>query len=116
MAAVESSRYTPFAISVVPNRDEVAVVPVGDLDMTTADEVEDAVAELTSVGFDRILIDLRQVELIDSAGLRMLLSLRHDAERRGRALALVEGGRGARRIFELTRTRGLFEWRERFAR
>lgn len=65
-------RYTPFAISVVPDRDEVAVAPVGELDLGSVDQLERAVAELVDAGFDRIVVDLRRVEFIDSTGLRVL--------------------------------------------
>jgi len=41
----------------------------------------------------------------------MLLSLRNDAKRTGHALTLRSPTPGGRRIFELTGTRGLFDWR-----
>ena len=114
MSAVESSRYTPFTISVVPNRDEVAVVPSGELDLASVDELERAVGELRSAGFQSIVIDLRGIDFIDSTGLRVLITLRNDAKRRGHALALVSPPPTASRIFDITGTRGLFDWQDRF--
>jgi anti-sigma B factor antagonist len=111
VSADQSSSYRPFAISVVRDRDEVAVVPVGELDLGTADKVGQAVGQVQAGGFARIVVDLRHVDFIDSTALRMLLSLRNDAKRNGYALMLVPPGPAARRIFELTGTRGLFEWR-----
>ena len=109
--SADQSSYMPFAISVVRDRDEVAVVPVGDLDLATADTVGQEVREVKAAGAAHIVLDLRQVEFIDSTALRMLLSLRNDAKRNGYALMLVPPGPAARRIFELTGTRGLFDWR-----
>ena len=111
MSADQSSSYRPFAISVVRDRDEVAVVPVGELDLGTADKVGQEVGQLQAGGFARIVVDLRQVDFIDSTALRMLLSLRNDAKRNEHALTLVPPVTAARRIFEITGTRGLFDWR-----
>lgn len=116
MHTIAPSEYTPFALTVVPDRNEVAVVPVGELDMASVDELDTAVAELRTSGFKSIVIDLRGIALIDSTGLRVLLSLRNDAKRSGHALTLVAPGPAASRIFDITRTRGLFDWRERAAR
>jgi anti-sigma B factor antagonist len=111
MHAVRPSPYTPFSLSVVPNREEVAVVPVGELDLASAPRVAAAVAELCADGFDAIVLDLGQVEFIDSAGLQMLLGMREEAERQGHSLMLVSPPRTARRVFDLTGTDALFEWR-----
>jgi anti-sigma B factor antagonist len=72
-----------FSLSVVPNRSEVVVVPMGELDVSCADALDAEVRELRRSGFDRVVIDLRGVEFMDSTGLRVLLSLRNDAKRHG---------------------------------
>jgi anti-anti-sigma factor len=97
---------------VVPNRHGVAVVPAGNLDLSSAHDVSDAVIELWTAGFGEVVIDLRRTELIDSVGLRTLLTLRNDAKRNRRGLALIRPGSGAARVFDLTATRGLFDWRD----
>ena len=114
MSAVGSPPYMPFAISIVPYRDEVAVVVEGELDMASADEVGGAVAELRATGFDRVVVDLRHVDFIDSTGLRTLIALRNDAKRNGHALTLLAPAPAVGRIFDITGTRGLFDWRDRF--
>lgn len=96
---------------VVRNRDEVAVAPVGGLDLASADRLAEEVRQLRAAGATQIVLDLRQVDVIDSTGLRMLLSLRNDAKRNEHALTLVPPVTAARRIFEITGTRGLFDWR-----
>ena len=105
-----SPPYEPFAISVVRNGDEVAVVAVGELDLASADSLGDQFREVGAAGAVRIVLDLRQVVFIDSTGLRMLLSLRNDAKRNEHGLTLVPPTPAARRIFEITGTHGLFDW------
>ncbi len=116
MSAIESSPYVPFTISVVPDRNEVALVLEGELDMASAEEVGAAVAELRATGFDRVVLNLRQVDFIDSTGLRTLIGLRNDAKRNGHALTLLAPAPMVGRIFDITGTRGLFDWRDRFPR
>lgn len=99
-------------MAVLPDRQEVAVVPHGDLDAASADALQHEVRELRSSGFDRIVLDLRHVTFIDSVGLRRLLSLRNDALRDGYGLKLVPGPPDVQRIFEVTVTRSLFDWRD----
>lgn len=106
----QSPPYRPFAISVVRSGDEVAVVAVGELDLASADGLGEQVRDVLAAGSAQILLDLRQVDFIDSTGLRMLLSLRNDAKRHHQPLTLVPPTPAARRIFEITGTRNLFDW------
>ena len=91
---------------------EVVVTPTGELEMTTAPPLDDELRALRKRGCAHIVVDLRGVTFMDSAGLRVLLSLRNDARRDGFALTLVRGPREVHRVFELTATQGLFDWRE----
>ncbi len=111
-----SSGYTPFALSVIPDRDEVVLVPAGDLDMESVDELEQAVRQLKDAGVESMVIDLSRTEFIDSTGLRTLIGLRNDAKRNGHALALIAPGTASGRIFDITMTRALFDWRKSVAR
>jgi anti-sigma B factor antagonist len=113
MSATERLPHQPFSLSIVPNRSEVVVVPEGDLDFACADTLDAEVRELRASGFERVVIDLRGVEFMDSAGLRVLLSLRNDAERAGHGLTLITPPPAVQRVFELTATSGLFDWRDR---
>jgi anti-sigma B factor antagonist len=112
MPAAKLSPDRPFSISVVPDRQEVIVVPRGELDLASADALDAEARRLRASGFAQIVIDLREVEFIDSTGLGVLLSLRNDAKRDGHDLTLVSGPRAVQRVFELTATRGLFDWRD----
>ncbi len=115
MSAVDFSQPTPFETTVVPNRDEVGVVAAGELDLATVPALARAVGDLQTAGFRHVVVDLHQVDFIDSTGLRMLLDLHIQLEREGGRLTLVPPLPSARRIFEVTATRQLFEWRSRFS-
>jgi anti-anti-sigma factor len=101
----------PFSIAVVPERAEVVVIPIGELDVSSIDTLEREVHELRDGRFEEVVLDLRQVTFMGSTGLRCLIALRNDAVRRDYRLTLKPGPRQLERLFDLTGTRGLFNWR-----
>ena len=111
MAATQVPPVQPFSIGVVPDRELVAVVPAGELDLSCAGELDREVRDLRRVGFDRVVVDLRQLRFMDSTGLRVLLGLRNDAQSDGYELTLRPGPPAVQRVFELTATHELFVWR-----
>ncbi len=113
MSATELPLKEGFSIAIEPRRDEVAVVPAGDLDLATADRLEHEVRELRSAGFTHVVVDLRDVAFVDSTGLRTLLTLSNEARRDGFSLTVIPGRPQVQRVFDVTRTHGLFDWRER---
>ncbi len=64
---------TGFSIS-ISDRDGRAVVVIrGELDLATAPELEAALTERLDAGQD-VVVDLRELEFMDSTGLRVLVS------------------------------------------
>jgi anti-sigma B factor antagonist len=90
---------------------KVALNVVGELDLESADTLNRSITELHLPEITTIVLDLRQVDFIDSQGLRALLAVRDDAMRNGHALALIPPATTARRVFEITGTWDLFNWR-----
>jgi anti-anti-sigma factor len=109
--AVRSSPRPAFTVSVASDGPEIVAAPRGDLDLAVADAFERQIRELGREG-RIVVIDLRGVDFLDSSGLRSLLALRNDAKRNHHQLVLVPGPPPVRRVFHLTATRGLFDWRE----
>jgi anti-anti-sigma factor len=95
---------TPFEICVQPGREAVRVLPVGELDLAGSRRLSTAVDELAETGFEHIVIDLRGLEFIDCAGVRVLLAQHDAAMRDGRRLSLIHGRPCIRRVFALTGT------------
>ena len=112
MTASAISPYESFSVATVPDRAEVAVVPVGELDLATSPELDGEIRRLRDVGFDRIVVDLRRVEFLDSTALGTLLALCNDAKRDGHRLIFVPGATHVQRVFELTGTLAVFDWRD----
>jgi len=95
------SELEPFRCEVEPDRDAVRVCPVGELDLATVPLVESQLAELWSVGFTRVVLDLRGVCFLDSTGVRMLLSWqRHDAAD-GLVFRVIPGPAEVQRVLEI---------------
>jgi anti-anti-sigma factor len=93
--------WTPFHCVVEAERGRVRVTPRGELDLATTPEVERRLRELRESGFDRVVLDLRELVFIDSNGLRLVM--REDAAARvdGRTFALIAGPPAVQRIFEV---------------
>ncbi len=111
MIATPASPIRPFCVRVVREGDEVVVAPQGELDLASADMLEREIRALVAEPGERVVLNLRGVDFIDSTGLRTLLSLRNTALREGHGLTVVPGPPRVQRIFDLTGTRGLFHWR-----
>lgn len=93
-----------LTIAIEPRRDAVWLVPRGEIDLATVGQLKRELGELVDAGFARVVIDLRGVEFMDSAGLHALLSAYSDAQRDGWELSLIPGPRAVQRVFEITGT------------
>ena len=90
-----------FRITLYPERDCVRVAPVGELDVATAPEVEVRLRDLREAGFVRIVLDLRELEFLGSAGLQLLVQEHELARRDGHEFALIAGAPAVQRAIEL---------------
>jgi anti-sigma B factor antagonist len=90
---VDQSDLEPFRCEVEPDRATVRVRPVGELDLETVPVVDAELAELWSVGFTRLVVDLRSVTFLDSTGLRMLLAWQARSAADGMVFGVVPGPR-----------------------
>ncbi len=100
-----------FSVRVEPRGEATVVVPVGELDLATAPALEAALARaLETAAGRRVVLDLRELEFIDSSGLRTLLTARKQAEDAGAGFSLVAGHRGLERTLEIAGVHGVFTW------
>jgi anti-anti-sigma factor len=85
-----------------------AVVTVsGELDLRTSPQLEERLTAAFDAGAELVILDLRQVEFMDSTGLRVLLSAHQRAHEAGRRFALVRGADQVERVLTLTGVRDL---------
>jgi anti-sigma B factor antagonist len=83
--------------------DSVRVAVSGELDLSSALVFEEELRRIEDQSKPALLVlDLRSLKFMDSTGLRLILSAHARAIKRGRKLAIVEGGDAIRRIFRLT--------------
>jgi anti-sigma B factor antagonist len=80
----------------------------GRLDLRSAPELRAQVMAALVAGSGSMVIDLEDVEFIDSSGLGVLIGLHKQAEAKGGRLAIVPPTGSARQIFALTRTESFF--------
>ena len=74
----------------------------GELDMATASDAESALRQALSAGCHRIVIDLRDLEFMDSTGLTLLVRWDLGAHNDGYDLALIKGSEPIHRLLTLT--------------
>lgn len=78
-----------------------SIIPSGELDISTAGRIE---AELRAVEAEQpetIVLDLRELEFIDSTGLRVIIAADARARVDSRRLVLVEGASHIQRVFRI---------------
>jgi anti-anti-sigma factor len=82
---------------------EATVVRVaGELDLATSPELEHELAQALAATSGPVIVDLRELEFIDSTGLRVLVKAHQQAEKDGRRFGLAGGGTQVRRLLNLT--------------
>ena len=75
----------------------------GELDLSTVQQLERAVASRVDGKPELVVLDLRKLVFLDATGLRLVLRLHERLQGVGGRLVLVEGPRRIHRVFELTR-------------
>jgi anti-sigma B factor antagonist len=103
----QSALRTNFCCDVRPEPERVVVRLAGELDLAAAPVAAASVDELLDAGRGPIVVDLRPLRFLDSAGVHTLLSAQRAAQRRRCALSLLRGPAHVHRVFEATGTEPL---------
>jgi anti-anti-sigma factor len=88
-----------FDVEVRPERERAFVVPRGELDMASTDRVAEHIDELVDAGYADIVLDLRELTFMDSAGVRLVVQ---QTRRTDRTVRLIDGTDPVRKLFDLT--------------
>jgi anti-sigma B factor antagonist len=78
------------------------VRPVGELDLDTEPQLEQAIAAVREQGAPRLVLDLRELTFMDSTGLRLVIRWDTAAREQGFEFAIVRGPDVVQRVVRLT--------------
>ena len=93
----------PFSVEREARGTAVRLVLTGDLDLATAEEAEQAILETEEDRPPVLILDLSELDFMDSTGLRVVISAATRAGEQDRRLVLVKGPEVVQRVFEITR-------------
>ena len=101
MFGSEATVTTSFDIRIVERGSSLILVVEGELDISTARLLDDALAHAEATVAAMIVVDLDHVDFIDASGLHVLL--KHAcSDQNGQRVRLTKGLPQAQRLFELT--------------
>ncbi len=81
----------------------------GEVDLRTSPQLRDALLRFAQKGPDRLIIDLADVDYMDSSGVGTMVELKRVVERRGGQLVLVNLQPRVRSVFEVTQLDRFFD-------
>ena len=74
----------------------------GELDLLSSPALEQELVAVADSDAELIIIDLRELEFMDSTGLHVLVHAQQRMQDLGRRFALIRGGETVQRLFDLT--------------
>jgi anti-sigma B factor antagonist len=93
---------TEFGIERFDDTVQVHLRLKGDLDLYTSPEFDDALVAVEGEKWPTIVLDLRELEFLDSMALRLIMRTHARAQQDGRRLVLVRGPEFIDRVLELS--------------
>lgn len=101
---------TPFSCEADEDHGRLHVRLRGELDLATAPELE-ALAMPAAQGGRDVVVDLRELEFLDSSGVRVLVALHAVASEGGGRLSVVRGAVGSpvQRVLEVSGLEGMLD-------
>jgi anti-anti-sigma factor len=93
-----------FSVDVSDDGPGRAIVAVsGELDLSKAPELLDAIAALGDAGTNAVVIDLSELTFIDSSGISALIKAGRETRARGGSVVVAAPTVNVRRVFEIVR-------------
>jgi anti-anti-sigma factor len=91
---------TVFRVRTRPENGVMTVALSGELDLAGVEKLQESIDHARALG-DRLVVDLRELEFIDSSGLRVLVGLHNAAETHGFEYSILPGPPVVQRAFAL---------------
>lgn len=88
-------------VDVHPQRDVVRVATAGELDLANSAALQAQLSELRDAGFQRVVLDLRELTFMDSAGVRLIFDEDRLAREAGQRFSLIKGIAAVQRVLDL---------------
>ena len=111
LLAVDAERSAPLATGLsITHRDDVrgvVLVLSGELDAVSAPELEQRLGDALAQPYARVMLDLKGLSFVDSAGVSVLIKAKQNAEANGQTLVLRRPTEQLHRVFALV---GLADW------
>jgi anti-sigma B factor antagonist len=87
----------------VANKGEAAVISVsGELDLASSPALEEELERAANSGTRLVVVDLRELEFMDSTGLSVLVRAHQRAAQNDQRFGLVNGSQQVQRLLSLT--------------
>ncbi|MBV9002107.1 MAG: STAS domain-containing protein [Solirubrobacterales bacterium] len=91
-----------FRCEVIPARELVRVVPIGELDLATVRVLDQALCELLEAGFTCLVLDLSRLTFLDSSGIHLIVRYQQRLEADDRQFSLIPGPSQVQRVLKIT--------------
>jgi anti-anti-sigma factor len=91
-----------FRVEVRSEGQAAIVVVRGELDLATSPQLEEKLRKLLETGSEPLVIDLRELEFMDSTGLSIIVKAHQRLSETGRRLSIVRGSQQVQRLLDLT--------------
>jgi anti-sigma B factor antagonist len=87
----------------VQSQGKATVIAVrGELDLASSPALQEELDRVSASDAEMLIIDLRELDFMDSTGLSVLVRAHQRAEEQGRQLAVVKGPQQVQRLLSLT--------------
>jgi anti-sigma B factor antagonist len=103
-----------FEVDLEARAGEVWVLPRGELDIDTVEEMDHSLSIALASEAERVVIDLRGLEFLDSTGLRAIVGACMGPD--GPRVDLVPGNRSVQGVFNVSGLAAELRWRPDDAR
>ena len=97
-----SPAWQPFSVVVTTDADRATVALRGELDLSGVDRARQAIEEAEAGPATLLVLDLSELDFIDSTGLEVMLHAARRAHDDGRRLIVARPSRYVRRLLEMT--------------
>jgi anti-sigma B factor antagonist len=94
--------HEPFRVVAEVEGTTATVAPIGELDLATVDQVDNALKEAANRRTAELELDLRGVTFMDSSGIHLLISWNESMQESSTVFRVIQGSPEIRRLFEVT--------------